>query len=196
MSIAPKVLTQVFSWALLLTVVLGGFALIVVPKVSGAKPLTVLSSSMTGTYGMGDVVIVRPVDPDELAVGDVITFQPTSEDPSLTTHRIIGEVFGSEGRQFLTQGDANGAADPSPVTPEQIMGEVWYSVPAVGYVSVWLAGDWVGTALDAIAVGLMLYGGFAMTSAWVGRRKGDREDGSQAAAEDSLGGQVVVRVTG
>lgn len=174
MSTARTFLTQALSWCLLSTVIAGALALIVVPKATGANPLTVLSGSMTGTYDIGDVVIVRPVDPAELGVGDVITFQPTSDDPSLTTHRIVGLTYGGKGQQFVTQGDANGAADLSPIAPEQVMGEVWYSVPTVGHLSVWLAGGWVRTALDLAAVGLLLYGGFFVASGLVERRRRDR----------------------
>lgn len=171
MSTARTFLTQVFSWALLTAVIAGALALIIVPKASGARPLTVLSGSMTGTYAIGDVVIVRPVDTDELAVGDVITFQARSDDPTLTTHRIVGLAYGSEGTQFVTQGDANDAADPSPIAPEQVRGEVWYSVPAVGYISVWLAGSWMRTALDLIAVGLLFYGGWFIAAGLIDRRR-------------------------
>ena len=168
---ARTFLTQVFSWALLTAVIAGALALIIVPKASGARPLTVLSGSMTGTYAIGDVVIVRPVDADELAVGDVITFQARSDDPTLTTHRIVGLAYGSEGTQFVTQGDANDAADPSPIAPEQVRGEVWYSVPAVGYAAVWLAGSWMRTAVDLITVGLLLYGGWFIAAGLIDRRR-------------------------
>lgn len=172
MTAARTFLTQAFSWALLTAVVAGALALIVVPKLSDARPLTVLSGSMEPTYDIGAAVIVRSVDIESLQVGDVITFQATSDDPQLTTHRIVGVTFGSEGRQFVTQGDANNAPDLTPVKPEQVMGEVWYSVPLVGYVSVWLAGPWASDLLDLAALLLVLYGGYHMTSGLVdkGRR--------------------------
>lgn len=159
MSLVWRFATQVLSWMLLGAVVAGALALVVVPKATGSKPLTVLSGSMVPTHDPGDVVIVRPTDADQLRVGDVITFQPVSDDPRLTTHRIVGQVLGSEGRRYVTQGDANGAADVAPVSPAQVRGEVWYAVPLVGHVSVWLAGAHVRTVLDALAVCLLLYGG-------------------------------------
>lgn len=173
--------SKLLSWFVLTTVVAGALALIVVPKATGARPLTVLSGSMTGTYDIGDVVVVRPVDTDTLRVGDVITFQPVSDDPRLTTHRIVDLTYGSAGTQFVTRGDANGAADPAPVTPAQVKGEVWYSVPKVGYVSVWLAGGWVRTALDVVAVGLLLYGaGFLACGLLERRRRADRPEEASA----------------
>ncbi len=137
-------------------------------------PLTVLSGSMEPTYDVGDVVIVRQVDPDDLKVGDAITFQPVSDDPQLTTHRIVEIAYGSEGRSFVTQGDNNDVPDLSPVTPDQVKGEVWYSVPAVGYVSVWLAGSWVRDLLDLVAVGLLLYGGYHLVAGFVGQSRRSR----------------------
>jgi len=171
MSAARTFLSQAVSWMLLAAVIAGALVLIVVPKAAGAQPLTVLSGSMTGTYEIGDVVVVKPVDTDELGVGDVITFQPVSDDPTLTTHRIESISVGSEGRSFVTRGDANNVADLSPVEPGQVVGEVWYSVPLVGYVSVWVAGDRVRLAVDVVAIALLLYGGWFLASGVVDRRR-------------------------
>ncbi len=162
---------RVLGWVMVFSVVLGAGALIVLPKATGARPLTVLSGSMTGTYDVGDVVIVRPVDTDELEVGDVITFQPVSDDPNLTTHRIVALAYGNNETHFVTQGDANNAVDPAPVKPAQVNGEVWYSVPKVGFVATSMAGGWLRTVTDLAAIGLLLYGGFSIMSGLVGRRR-------------------------
>ncbi len=175
---AWKLISRVTSWALLLVVVAAGLALIVVPKAAGGRPLTVLSGSMTGTYDIGDVVVVRPTDARALEVGQVITFQPVSEDPELTTHRIIAVNYGTEGLRYVTQGDANGAPDPEPVRPAQVKGEVWYSVPWVGYVSVWMATGWLGEAVQWFAIALIVYGGgfVALGSLeWMRRRRPEGE---------------------
>jgi signal peptidase len=156
---------------LLGTVVLGGLALIVVPKATGARPLTVLTGSMTPTYMPGDVVIVRPADADNLQIGDVVTFQAVSDDPRLTTHRIKSVVLTGEGRRYVTQGDANGAADPEPITPEQVRGTVWYSVPYVGYAATWVAGGTLRTLIDVAAGGLLLYGGYLVVTGAMDRRR-------------------------
>jgi signal peptidase len=166
---------QVLSWTLLLAVIAAAAALIVVPKAAGARPLTVLSGSMTGTYDIGDVVVVRPVDTDDLRVGDVITFHPVPDDPALTTHRIVAFNVGSGGTRFVTRGDANNVADLSPVEPAQVRGEVWYAVPELGWVSVWMAGGWLGSLTDVVAVGLLLYGGWFLVAGLVERRRRPEE---------------------
>jgi hypothetical protein len=44
-------------------------------------------------------------------------------------------------------------------------------VPLAGYVSVWLAGDWVRLAVDVLAVALLLYGGWFLVSGLAQRRR-------------------------
>lgn len=130
-------------------------AVVAVPKLLGAVPLTVLSGSMEPVLSPGDVVVVRPVAADDLRTGDVVTFQPVSDDPSLVTHRVVG--IGSTGggdRVFTTRGDANGA-DDDPVTADQVMGRVVYSVPLVGHLT---NASWGPTAVTVAAVALIGYG--------------------------------------
>ena len=162
-----------FSVMLLGIVVAGAAALIVVPKLTGSMPLTVLTGSMRPTYDPGSVVIVRPTPVNDLQVGDPVTYQLRSGNPEVVTHRIISIRFVSDGtREFITQGDANGSADTEPVKAEQIRGRVWYSVPYVGYVSNALSGDNHDLVIRGLAGGLLLYGGRLVLSGQLERRRG------------------------
>ena len=181
MSGLRRFIGQALSFALLGLVIAAGLALIIVPKVAGAKPLTILSGSMTGTYDVGDVVVVKPVKVDTLQIGDVITFQPFSDDPELTTHRIVGMSFGPHGRQFVTQGDANNAPDLEPISAEQVKGTVWYSVPKVGWVSVWVAGHTMRMLTDLVGIGLLLYAGVFIAGGLRERRRKNPEDDTTTA---------------
>lgn len=162
---------RVLSWMLLGAVVSGALALIVVPKLNDARPLTVLSGSMIPTFDPGDVVVVRDTDAESLQVGDVITFQPFPDDPRLTTHRVEEVQYGVEGVVYVTKGDNNDAVDLEPVTPQQVRGQVWYVVPYVGYVSVWMSGGMLGGLVDLVAVGLLLYGGGYLVAGLVEKRR-------------------------
>src|SRR5699024_11844299 len=88
-------------------------AVAVVPRVMGGDALAVLTGSMQPTYSPGDVVVSVPQEAYQ--VGDVVTFQPVSGDPTLVTHRIVAvTVGGPPGEQYITRRDANGDdADPS-----------------------------------------------------------------------------------
>ena len=186
MRIAKKFISQALSFALLGLVIAAALALIIVPKATGSKPLTILSGSVTGTYNVGDVVVVKPVKVDDLKIGDVITFQPFTDDPELTTHRIVGINYGSKGREFVTQGDANNAPDLKPISEDQVKGKVWYSVPKVGYVSTWVAGHTMRTITDLIGIGLLLYGGMFIAGGLRERRRKTREtDDTTAELEEA-----------
>ena len=103
-----------------------------VPQVAGYQMYIVLSGSMSPEFDTGSLAFVREVDPLELTEGDIITFQSTNDEGSLTTHRIV-EVQREDGLQFITRGDANNINDPIPVPADNVVGIVTGSVPYVGY---------------------------------------------------------------
>jgi signal peptidase len=134
-------------------------AVVAVPRLLGAVPLTVLTGSMEPTHSPGDVVVVQPVDTDRVDVGDVITFQPVSGDPTLVTHRVVG-VLRADGAVtgFVTRGDAN-PIDDDPILPDQVMGRVVYSIPLVGHLT---SASWGPAVATAGAIGLIAYGGWLL----------------------------------
>ena len=144
----------------LLVLLAAAVALAVVPKAVDGAALTVLTGSMVPTYDPGDVVVVRGVKDAaaEVQVGDVVTFQPVSDDPTLITHRVVEKVFTADGTVFVTRGDAN-SADDDPLVPAQIKATVMYHVPYVGYASLYL-GQQRGTLVVGAAVALLVYGAF------------------------------------
>lgn len=146
------------EWLLLVLAVGIALAAAVVPRLSDAAPYVVLTGSMRPTMPPGTLVVVRHVVPADLRTGDVITFMPREDDPSVVTHRIVGAGFSVTGeRVFRTQGDANDAVDPATVRAAQIVGERWYSVPYVGYVTNLLTGRQRETGVHLLAGGLILY---------------------------------------
>jgi signal peptidase len=117
-----------------LIVVIGLAVLLqVVPRAMGGTSLTVLSGSMEPTFSAGDVIAVRSVEPDDIRVGDIITFQPVSNDATLVTHRVVGVGFNSvDGAVLTTQGDANSTPD-DPIVAAQVRGLYLFHVPYLGY---------------------------------------------------------------
>lgn len=165
------------SIALLGLVVAAATALVVVPKATGSMPLTVLTASMSPAYQPGSVVVVRPTPVEELQIGDAITFQERSGDPTVVTHRIVAIGFAGDGsRQLVTQGDANGAPDPQPVREEQVRGKVWYSVPYAGQLTTIVDPALRQLAVKVVAGALLAYAGYMITAGALGRRRrrGDR----------------------
>lgn len=153
---------------LLLALVAAATAVAVVPRVMGGAALTVLTGSMEPTYSPGDMVVAVPQDGYQ--VGDVVTFQPVSGDPTLITHRIVGVRLGTE-TTYITRGDANGA-DDDPLSAEQVMGRVIYHIPYVGHVAN-AAGPNRGPIVIGVAGLLIGYGAYLFISdSLAGRRRG------------------------
>ncbi|MBY6539921.1 signal peptidase I [Rhodococcus sp. BP-349] len=143
----------VLSWTALLAASAVLVIAVLIPKIAGAQPYTILTPSMSPTYPPGTLVVVKPTD--LIGPGTVVTYQVQSGLPEVVTHRVMSTAFDDRGeRRFVTQGDANDSPDRALVRPEQIRGSVWYSVPYLGYVNNWLTGS-TRTAVVGIAAGLL-----------------------------------------
>ena len=105
-----------------------------VPMFMGYAYLIVATGSMNGTIDQGDMIIVKKTD--EYTLGDIVTFIET-DGKYPVTHRIVN--YGSQDGTFITKGDANLQADASPVSVEQIAGEVVLVIPKAGLIFDWFA---------------------------------------------------------
>lgn len=148
----------------LVLVVLAGVAY-VVPWALGYDRYVITGGSMSGTFEIGALVLEKQVPVDELAVGDVITYQPPADSgvTNLVTHRISAISTTEDGvREFVTKGDAN--AEPDPWTfslTEETQPVVEHAVPYVGYALMALADREVrmfaiGVPAAIIALGAMV----------------------------------------
>ena len=87
----------------------------------------VYTGSMEPAIGVGSVVVIKPVNPETLNVGDVICY--SFSESTTITHRVVNIT--DEG--FITKGDANDDPDQRPVKKEEIIGKVILTIPFVGY---------------------------------------------------------------
>ncbi|MCL2530600.1 MAG: signal peptidase I [Oscillospiraceae bacterium] len=137
--------------SVLCVVILGGAAMTALSAnsaraVAGLRVFHVTSNSMaptansngnvqSGWMRAGDAIIVRNVEPQHIAVGNVITVdRGTQQDP--LTHRVMAilENFDDpSGLGFITQGDANRSPDPH-VGGSQVMGVTALRIPLAGHV--------------------------------------------------------------
>ncbi|WP_280536032.1 signal peptidase I [Halopenitus sp. POP-27] len=119
---------------LVLLALVAPFLIYAVPGVVGAEyGFVVLTGSMSPAIEPGDVVIVDETDPDAIETGDVITFvRGNTETP--VTHRVVDVRGSGAERQFETKGDANEDADIRAVPAENVLGEVRFTIPYIGYV--------------------------------------------------------------
>ncbi len=181
----PRGLLGYLGWGLsaglLAFVVLVGVLAIIVPAVTGSTPMTVLTSSMTPTYPPGTLIVVRPIDSADIRIGMPITYQLESGKDIFVTHRVVAIKSISDGtREFVVRGDANSEDDENPVLPVQVRGEVWYSIPYLGWVNTAVNGENRVWIIPVIAGGLFLYAGYAAAS---GIASAARRKRAKAAAE-------------
>ncbi len=170
------------SAGLLAVVLLLALVVIVVPRVAGATPMTILTTSMEPRLPPGTLIVVKPTPIGQIRVGDVMTYQIHSGDPAVVSHRVVTIASSSDGtKSFITKGDNNAEADP-PVAEVQVRGVVWYSVPWIGYVNSVMNGPDRSWVVPVIAVVLLGYAAYMVTSGMIGmvrRRRG----ASSAVAE-------------
>lgn len=188
-----RILTILLRAALALLATLVLFlvaAFIVAPKIMGWVPLTVLTGSMRPHVPPGSEIVVDRIDSvaevNALHVGDVISYMPYPDDPTLITHRIIDIAVRADGQRLITvQGDANPSPDPNPVLPQQIKGKLLYHVPGLGYLTNALPQSGKGVGLVVAAAGLIAYGAWQVFSALRGRRRTGRHRRGRQVADDS-----------
>lgn len=163
---------------LALTVLLAIVA-VLVPAVTGAQTYTVLTRSMEPGYPPGTYLVVRPTPIEDIAVGDVITYQLESGESAVVTHRVTSIELASDGeRRLVTKGDNNAVADPEPVRPVQIRGVLWYAVPYLGWATGLRGEDAAGVWIP-VAAGLVFCYAAVMAGGWaVDRRRAVRNGGT------------------
>ena len=155
------------EWLVLVVIVIAVLAAVVVPKLTGATPFAVLTGSMEPDLPPGSLLIVRDVDPANIAIGDVITFMPRENDPSVVTLRVVGVGVDMSGEPtFTTQGDANPVADAAPVRAKQLVGERWYSIPYLGWIVEVLTVEQRARGVYLVAGALILYALVMFAGAW------------------------------
>jgi signal peptidase len=131
----------------LLSICLGLIAI----RMLGMGTFVVTGSSMEPVISKGALVIIEPVSPTAVSLGDIITFEHYGQ---MTTHRVIAiDDSNAASPTFTTKGDANTVADPEPIHFPGQVGVYRASIPVLGYVIVYAQAYWrlALTALAAIA---------------------------------------------
>jgi len=136
-----SVILNVVLWVVILLAALFAFTTLAtkdpysVSRVMGYTPMSVQTDSMKPTFCAGDMIIIKKCDPDQLEVGDIITFHAIIENQNvLNTHR-IEKIDDSTGvRVFTTKGDNNALSDKSEIVYGDIVGEYVTKIPGLGKV--------------------------------------------------------------
>lgn len=150
-----KFITNVISYAIFIWLLLIGLTLLVYVadiKIRAMKgdhtPPTynayvVLTGSMIPEIMPNDIVITKKRTPEELEAEDIITFISSDSRLSniIVTHRIKNKYYDSTTGKytFQTKGDANNTVDFTLAEDHNIIGEVIFKIPKLGYIQEILA---------------------------------------------------------
>ena len=99
------------TWSVLGIVLVAFTFLVIGPKTGVYRVSVVLSDSMKPNWEAGDVVISTPERPEQVRVGQVISFNPPIDGRPSITHRVIEVVASGATPIVTTKGDANSAPD-------------------------------------------------------------------------------------
>lgn len=111
-------------------IVLIAVIMLVGVRVVGLRPFVVLSGSMEPEYHVGSLIYVKNTDPEDIKVGDPITFV-MDENLTVATHRVV--EIDKDSQNFITKGDANEFKDAKPVYFKNLVGKPVFTIPKLGY---------------------------------------------------------------
>lgn len=101
----------------------------------------IMSNSMIPNINVQDAVVTIRVKENNIKVNDIITFLSKEIETNGTpiTHRVIGIVNTDNGIKYRTKGDNNNTEDFALISPEEVIGKVFFRIPMIGYVRTFLA---------------------------------------------------------
>ena len=118
----------------------------------------VASGSMIPELEIYDVLIVQGHEPfEDLEIGDIIVFNRPSDHNRVIVHRVVS-IIDDDPKTLRTQGDANPASIPGtdfPITEEEYIGKVVYTLPQVGYVTQLLKPP-INYVIIVVVIGIMV----------------------------------------
>ncbi len=118
----------------------------------------VASGSMIPELEVYDVLIVQGHEPfKDVEKGDIIVFNRPSDHNRVIVHRVVS-IIDDDPKTLRTKGDANPASIPGtdfPITEEEYIGKVVYTLPQVGYVTQLLKPP-INYVIIALVIGVMI----------------------------------------
>lgn len=148
------VLSSVLGTLLLLGLIAACLPL-TLPRMLGYEIYTVVSGSMEPAIPTGSLVYVRSMEPENIREGDVIAFSGIQDAGTVITHRVVANstVLG----EFITKGDANEAADLSPIPYSHLIGRVEKVIPKAGALAqMFTGGSGKLAAVSLLGLGVVL----------------------------------------
>lgn len=104
-------------------------SIILLPKIAGLSTHIIEDRGMSPYYSQGSLIYVHPKKPEELLVGDVITYYENSGE-QITTRRVI--AVEKDHQDFYTKADSSTQTESGVVGRRYIIGTPIFQIPYIG----------------------------------------------------------------
>ena len=141
---ALKIILNILYWILVIFT-LATLIIVILQRTSnnslsagGFRIFNVVTESMMPKYKIGDVLLSRAIDTNNIKVGDDVVYNGEKGEfaGKIVTHRVIDIEIDENGeRIFHTQGIANLIEDPE-IVGRQIMGVIVGKIPLLSQISI------------------------------------------------------------
>ena len=105
-------------------------------SLSGYRLFTVATGSMEPKYKVGDILISKEINPNDIQVGDDIVYRGKegSFNGKVVTHQVVSIRDEEGNKKIITKGIANTEEDPE-IDSTQVYGKVIYKVQTLSFIS-------------------------------------------------------------
>lgn len=127
--------------------------------IGGIRMFTVATGSMKPVYEVGDVLIAKEINPEEIKVGDDIVYrgEKSSFNDKIITHRVISIEKQEDGNyKIITKGVANEKEDPE-INQTQVYGKIIYKVHSLSYIGRLIQNIYVFYFIIFVPIGLLIF---------------------------------------
>lgn len=127
--------------------------------IGGIRMFSVATGSMEPVYKVGDVLISKEVEPQEISVGDDIVYkgEKGSFKDKVVTHRVISIDKQENGDyKIITKGVANTEEDPE-INQNQVYGKIVYKMQILSFLGRIVKNLYVFYFIIFIPIGIISY---------------------------------------
>ena len=140
-----KILRSIYNviYTLLVIIVLAILIVVILQRVSnntitvaGIRMFNIVTESMVPKYEVGDILISKSIEPDNIKEGDDIVYigKGGAFEGKIVTHQVVRIENENGESKFHTKGIANEIEDPL-VSQEQVYGKIIYKIHSLSFIS-------------------------------------------------------------
>lgn len=150
----------------------------------GIRMFSIASESMKEEYEIGDIIIIKKAEPEEINIGDNVTYLGNKGDMNklIVTHKVMEKRKENNDYYFITKGTSNEIADPE-ITYSQIYGKVIYKTFVFSFVGRLMTNLYAYYALF-VTVGLIV--SFQIVKIIYDEKYEDDEDGEKEETKTNI----------